>query len=159
MRAWVHVSRRDLAASEQELRDGRAAGALGAELRAVEAMNAILAGRLDEARRLVAESESGPAIGAGGLMLAASAAARLGETERALRFLARPLVRDMAGVLARLEPDLHPLLDREPLAPRRSDLPLVWPLEAPMIDAARHALFREVRIESGLAPGSGTRVT
>ena len=159
MRAWVHVSRRDLAASEQELRDGRAAGALGAELRAVEAMNAILAGRLDEARRLVAESESGPAIGAGGLMLAASAAARLGETERALRFLARPLVRDMAGVLARLEPELHPLLDRAPLAPRRSDLPLVWPLEAPMIDAARHALFREVRIESGLAPGSGTRVT
>jgi len=159
MRAWVHVSRQDLAASEQELRDGRAAGALGADLRAVEAMNAILAGRLDEARRLVAEVESGPAVGAGGLMLAATAAARLGETERALRFLARPLVHEMADVLARLEPELHPLLDREPLAPRRCDLALVWPLEAPMIDAARHALFREVRIESGLAPGSGMRVT
>ena len=159
MRAWVHVSRRDLAASEQELRDGRAAGALGPELRAVEAMNAILAGRMDEARRLVAEAESGPAVGAGGLMLAASAATRLGEPERAQRFLGRPLVRDMAGVLARLEPELHPLLDRAPFAPRRCSLTLVWPLEAPMIDPARHALFREVRIESGLAPGSEARVT
>jgi len=44
-------------------------------------------------------------------------------------------------------------------ARRIHDLSLIWPLEAPMIDAARHALFREVRIESGLAPGSDARVT
>jgi hypothetical protein len=30
----------------------------------------------------------------------------------------------------------------------------VWPLEASMIDAARHALFQEVRIESGMPQGS-----
>ena len=58
----------------------------------------------------------------------------------------------------RLDPDLHPLLEREPLAPRRWDTTLVWPLEAPMIDAARHALFREVRIESGRPEGSGALV-
>jgi hypothetical protein len=31
---------------------------------------------------------------------------------------------------------------------------LVWPLEAPMIDRERLALFHQVRIESGLPEGS-----
>ena len=35
-----------------------------------------------------------------------------------------------------------------PSRPRRRDAVLGWPLEAPMMDAAVHALFREVRIES-----------
>ena len=35
-------------------------------------------------------------------------------------------------------------------APRRMDETLVWPLEAPMIDAARFRLFREMKVESGL---------
>jgi hypothetical protein len=69
----------------------------------------------------------------------------------------RPLVRDLAVCLARLDPETHPLLDLPPLAPRRWDGALVWPLEAPMIDATRHALFREVRIESGLPQGSDVR--
>jgi hypothetical protein len=59
------------------------------------------------------------------------------------------LVADTAPMLVRLDPELHPLLDEPPFAPRRRDLALVWPLEAPMIDAVRFALFREVRIESG----------
>jgi hypothetical protein len=57
--------------------------------------------------------------------------------------------------MARLDPELHSLLDHEPFAPRRAAATLVWPLEAPMIDAARHALFREVRVESGIPQGSG----
>jgi hypothetical protein len=55
---------------------------------------------------------------------------------------------------ARLDPSLHPILDYAPFAPRRRDAVLVWPLEAPMMDASVHRLFREVRIESGLPPGS-----
>jgi len=51
--------------------------------------------------------------------------------------------------MARLSPELHPMVNRAPLAPRRWDVALVWPLEAPMIDPSCHRLFREVRIESG----------
>ena len=65
-----------------------------------------------------------------------------------------PLVRDRMPTLARLIPELHPILDHPPFAPRRREAPLVWPLEAPMIDTARNALFREVRIESGTPQGS-----
>ena len=67
------------------------------------------------------------------------------------------LMRDLAPTILRLNPDLHPLLDREPFSPRVRDAALVWPLEAPMMDSRVHALFREVRIESGLAPASGVR--
>jgi hypothetical protein len=54
----------------------------------------------------------------------------------------------------RLDDLMHPLLDLEPFAPRRSALTLVWPVEAPMIDRTRLRLFREVRIESGKPEGS-----
>ena len=64
--------------------------------------------------------------------------------------IARRLVGDHAPVMVRLDPELHPLTEHPPFVPRRCELTLVWPLEAPMIDAARHALFREVRIESAL---------
>lgn len=60
----------------------------------------------------------------------------------------------LAGTFARLAPALHPILDRAPFAPRRSEHALIWPLEAPMLAPAVHALFREVRIESGLPQGS-----
>jgi hypothetical protein len=76
----------------------------------------------------------------------------------ALRFMARPLVGDLGPCIARLSPEVHALLDRAPLAPRRWDATLVWPLESPMIDPVRFALFREVRIESGRPQGSDIRV-
>ena len=60
----------------------------------------------------------------------------------------------MGHSMARLDPELHPFLDRAPWAPRRLDVTLIWPLEAPMIDAARHALFKEVKIESAMPQGS-----
>ena len=63
-------------------------------------------------------------------------------------------MRDFIPWFARLDPELLPLMDLPQFAPRRLDGTLVWPLEAPMIDAARHAVFREVRIESGLPQGS-----
>jgi len=51
--------------------------------------------------------------------------------------------------LARIYPVVHPALDDDRFRPRRRDEALVWPLEAPMMDPSVHALFREVRIESG----------
>ena len=64
------------------------------------------------------------------------------------------VIEEFTEVLIRLEPLLHPLLDLEAFAPRRSELELVWPVEAPMIDRTRLRLFREVRIESGMPEGS-----
>jgi hypothetical protein len=86
--------------------------------------------------------------------MGASAAIRLGKPDLAVHLLDRKFIRDFVAWIVRLDPELHPLLDREPFAPRRAAVALVWPLEAPMIDAARHALFREVRIESGMPQGS-----
>ncbi len=154
LQAWVHLSRGDLAAAEQAVREGRTDGAEPGNMQAVEAMIAAREGRADEARRLVRELEASTALAGGSLLIVAGAAVRLGELEGAARFLGRGLLRDLAPCLARLEPELHPLLDRAPLAPRRWDAALVWPLQAPMIDGARHALFREVRIESGMPQGS-----
>jgi hypothetical protein len=157
MCAFVHFSRGDLAAAEQEMRDGLADGVRPDDLRAIEAMNAARAGRADQAQQLVRELDAAPGLVGSSLMLAAGAALRVGEPEIAARMLERKLVRDLAPILARLAPELHPLLDRPPLMPRRSDATLIWPLEAPMIDAARHRLFKEVRIESGIPQGSDVR--
>ena len=57
-------------------------------------------------------------------------------------------------MIIRLDEMLHPLLDLEPFAPRRSNLELVWPVEAPMIDRTRFRLFKSVRIGSGTPEGS-----
>jgi len=65
----------------------------------------------------------------------------------------------MGQTMARLDPELHPLLDRPAFGPRRMDVTLVWPLEAPMIDPARHALFKEVKIESGMPQGSDVQAS
>jgi adenylate cyclase len=152
-RARVHLGRGDLAAAEKVLREGIAEGADPASMRAIEAAIAARSGREEEARRLVREVEHAPRLAPQVLTIAASAAIRVGDLDLAARFLGRKFIQGFAAWLARLEPELHPLLDREPFAPRRAPIALVWPLEAPMIDAARHALFKEVRIESGLPQG------
>jgi non-specific serine/threonine protein kinase len=157
MTASVHLDRHDDAAAEQVAREGLAAGADADNMQAVFAMVAARAGRVEEARRLATELERSAKVGGLMLNVVAGACLRLGLRDMALRFMERPLVRDLAVCLARLDPETHPLLDLPPLAPRRWDGALVWPLEAPMIDATRHALFREVRIESGLPQGSDVR--
>ncbi len=155
MRAWIHVGRGDLRAAEEALREGIADGADPASMRSIEAAIAVRTGREEEARRLAHEAERAPFLVPGSLAMLASVCARLGEFDRAARFLGRKVTLELRPLVARLDPELHPLLDREPFAPRRAAATLVWPLEAPMIDAARHALFQEVRIESGIPQGSG----
>jgi hypothetical protein len=156
-RCWLHLSRGDLAAAGDVLREGLADGARPEDMKAIEAMIAAREGRVEDAGRLLRELEAVPALVAGTIMVSASAALRIGEVDAALRMFDRKLLKDLAQTIARLDPELHPLLDREPFAPRRRDVALVWPLEAPMMDAAIHRLFREVRIESGLSQGSDVR--
>ena len=154
LQAWTHLDRGDLAAADQTRRDGLADGASPENMRAIEVAVAARAGRKEEAGRLLEEIEKSPRMGPGALAMGASAALRLGKPDLAAQLLDRKFIRDFVALLVRLDPELHPLLDREPFAPRRAPVTLVWPLEAPMIDAARHALFREVRIESGMPQGS-----
>ena len=80
----------------------------------------------------------------------AAAAMLLGERALARRYFSDPTLRFIGPMLVRLIPELHPLCDEPPYSPRQFDRTLVWPLEAPMIDAARFRLFKEVRLESGL---------
>ena len=155
MPAWVFLRRGDLAAAEAEVAKGRTDGASPDNLRAIEASIAARAGRHTEALAILNEADKNPGrIGPGALAIAAAAAFRLGERDLAARFLDRKFMRDFIPWFARLDPELLPLMDLPQFAPRRLDGTLVWPLEAPMIDAARHAVFREVRIESGLPQGS-----
>ncbi len=154
LRAWANFLRGDLRAAEQVMREGIADGAEPLNMRAVEAMLAARAGRLEEAGRILRGMTDATKLGAASISIAAGAAARIGEPELSARFLDKVMVIRMGPSMARLDPELHPFLDQAPLAPRRRDVALIWPLEAPMIDPARHALFREVRIESGIPQGS-----
>jgi tetratricopeptide (TPR) repeat protein len=151
---WAALGRGDVAAAARAVHDGIAGGAMEENMRCCEALVVVREGRTDEARRLVADLSGRPSLATGVLPLVAACAVRLGDIEAARAFMSRKVLDDIAPVIVRLVHELHPLLDRNPFAPRRSPLTLVWPLEAPMIDVARHALFKGVRIESGYPRGS-----
>jgi serine/threonine protein kinase/Tfp pilus assembly protein PilF len=153
-RAWVHAGRGDLAAAAEAMREGLADGARADDMRAIGAMLAAHEGRTDEARIAARELRNLTGLAFASLRMIAAAGLRLGEFEIASEVLGRTLIREMAQTFARLDLGLHLIVDRPPFAPRRRDAVLVWPLEAPMMDAAVHSLFREVRIESGLPPTS-----
>jgi serine/threonine protein kinase/Flp pilus assembly protein TadD len=155
-RAMIHMGRGDLAAVAQVLREGAADGVRPDDLRAVEAALAARDGRTDEARRWLRELRDVVGLGSGSLILAAGAAVHVGDPAGAAAFLDLVLLRALAPTIVRLDPALHAVLDRAPFAPRRRDVALVWPLEAPMPSADVHRLFREVRIESGLPPRADT---
>ncbi len=155
IRAMVHLRRGDLAAAGRDVREGLADGADAANLRTVEAVVAARTGRMDDARRLLDELESVAGLATGSTLLLTEAAVRLGDPDRAAKLAGQGKVRDLSSTFGRLDLSLHPILDRPPFAPRRSERVLIWPLEAPMMDPGVHALFREVRIESGMPPGSG----
>ena len=154
LRVECFLARDDLDAAQAALRRALSDGAEPRTMRCTEAAIAARTGREDEARRWLRELDGGPLMGSFALITASGVLERLGEPELALRFLNRNMIRRLVPTLARLIPALYPLLDRPPLAPRRRAATLVWPLEAPRIDAARHSLFREVRIESGIPQAS-----
>ena len=154
LQCWVLALRGDPAGARRALSDAAADGADRSMLDAFEAWLAVREGRLDAARALVETVERDDWLGVFPRILAGSVLVRLGEMERARRMFSEVALRGFSSCLIRMTPDVHPLLDHEPFAPRRMAATLVWPLEAPMIDAARHRFFREVRIESGRPEGS-----
>jgi hypothetical protein len=84
-------------------------------------------------------------------------AVRLGEFDAAEAVMLQLHMRPFSKAVVRMDPMLHPLLSRAAFAPRVLDSALIWPLEAPMMEASVHRCFREVRIESGLPLGSDVR--
>jgi serine/threonine protein kinase/tetratricopeptide (TPR) repeat protein len=153
LRAEIAVMRRqgDL---EQILREGREDGMEPANAAMIEAYLAVQRGEMDRARKILAEHAGSTLVNFGSAPLGSAAATATGDMRTAIDLLCKPALLDASPVIIRLDALLHPLLDHEPFAPRRSSLDLVWPLEAPMIDRARLGLFRQVRIESGLPEGS-----
>ncbi|HET7224633.1 MAG TPA: protein kinase [Candidatus Eisenbacteria bacterium] len=156
-RAWLALRRGDLPAAERSRREGAADHARPDDLRAIDALLAARAGHAEEARRIVHELRERTGIGSIGLLMMAEAAVRIGELDVAVEIVNVRLLYALSPTLARLTPALHPILDLDRFAPRRRDATLVWPLEAPMLDPSVHALFREVKIESGLPAASELR--
>ena len=153
LRARLAVDRGDLASAAATLAASRADHCRPQDIAAAEALVAVNEGRLEKARQILHEIGQKPLMGES-ILAAAVAAVRLGDVERALELINRELMRDMMPCVARLERELHPLLDHRPFAPRRWNATMVWPLEAPMIDPACHSVFHEVKIESGRPQGS-----
>jgi len=153
--AFHHLRRGDFAAAERTVRDGPADGADAMQLTVVTAAASARGGRIDDAKRLLEECDRPAGLGTVNQLILAEAAVALGDPGRAARILGALRQRELLSTLIRLMPELHPVLDHPPFAPRRSDQALVWPLEAPMMSPMVHALFREVRIESGRPEGSG----
>ena len=156
-RAELYLQGGDTAAARVCLREAAADGVWEQDLLAIEAGIMAREGRADEARAMVARLRVVEGLKASSIALASTAAVQVGDLEAGASFFERLLMRDLGATLLRLDPELHPLLDRVPFAPRRRDVTLVWPLEAPMMDPRVHAVFREVRIESGLSVGSTIR--
>ena len=130
-----------------------AEGVDAATLAMLEAAIAAQAGDADRAARLLAEFGDA-VVHWSAIAFGASAAFRIGQHARAAEFMSTRSIKATAPAILRLDPLLHPLLDLEAFAPRRSPLTLVWPVEAPMIDRTRLRLFKEVRIGSGTPEGS-----
>jgi len=151
-----HLERGDVGAASRSLAEGLADGGMPPNFRAASAAILAREGRLEEAREIVRELQH-VSLGATAVVLVAVAAVQAGEVESARAYMARTILGAFSPCMVRLDPALHPLLEAPPFAPRRLNATLVWPLEAPMIDSARHRLFREVRVESGLPEGNAAR--
>ena len=150
LRMMVASRRGDTAQIAQLSREALAAGAQPANIAPFAAVADAIEGRHPEARKVVEECLEDPTIAFGALMAAASLAIRIGDLDMAARLMLRQALKDLANATVRLDADLIALADHPAFRPRRMDVTLVWPLEAPMIDATRFRLFRDMTVESGL---------
>ena len=153
--AALHFQRGDLPGARRALVEGRAAGARVSAMQVLEAKIAAATGQLEEAGRLLTLVESAPDLPPIPIVWAVEVSLLRNEPERARPFIARPVWKSLREPMARLMPAFYPLLDGEPLAPRRSAQTLVWAKEASPPSPEIAALFAGVRIESGLPSPTG----
>ncbi len=155
--AWLQFRRGDTQAFLAQREAASTDGIRAAEALALDAGVALLAGRVEEARRIVLDLAPRSRMVAPATQMLAVLALRLGEFDAAETVMLQMHMRAFSMAVVRMDPMLHPLLDRPAFAPRVADKALIWPLEAPMMEASVHRCFKEVRIESGLPQGSDVR--
>jgi hypothetical protein len=150
----VALIREDLDAANEALRGAESGGVDPINLRALQVAVAAREGRHEDVMRLMPTFEEATRLLPGNALVAAEAAVRAGNRDRAMQMLRRHLEGDFGMTILRLQPGLHPLLTHERFAPPRWDKTLIWPLEAPMVPPSIHAVFRAVHIQSGRADAS-----
>jgi len=150
LRLFVEAKRGDTRAMPSIAKEAMAAGARAYHCDAFLSLAAAIEGRPEEARRLLDEVATHGDLAFGSIAGAAECALRLGDVALATRLMTRSASGTLAAVMVRLDPALLALADEPEIAPRRLDATLVWPLEAPMIDAARFRMFRDIKVESAL---------
>jgi serine/threonine protein kinase/Flp pilus assembly protein TadD len=152
--AFAPLFEGDVDRAASALAEAEAGGSSAADLGVLAAWHALLVGQSDRARALMAEP--GHDVPQTLAITTASLVVRvgLGDWDAAIALTRGLLYREAMPTMIRLLPQLHRLADREPFAPRRSGHTLVWPLEAPAVPAAVHALFRGTHIDTGRPEGS-----
>lgn len=107
-------------------------------------------GRTEEARTLLKENLDHRWVTPFGTMAMAWTAFLVGQPEDAAFIIKHATIgRHMKFYFRMADAHCHALLDQEGWGGRKTDQTLVWPLQAPMVDEARWALFGEVKVESG----------
>ena len=128
----------------------RSSAAQSGNIDLMEAIVSFRAGDRARAGELVDRAEASPQLAPVAIYRAASIAVALGQKDRARRLIARTITRPQGPVRVRIMPGLWPLADEPPFAPRRSEMTLIWPAEAPPPASGTEELFADVRYESGL---------
>ena len=149
MNAVAHLMLGDPAAALRVVEGTDTDDAMGANADILRAVVAARRGDLEEGGRLLDRSLGTSQLGSFTLVLAAEVEIARGRIDRARDVMKHPIV---IGTMIRLRPELWPLLDDPPFAPRRSPLTLVWPKEAPPPPEGMDQVFQEVRFESGTEP-------
>jgi tetratricopeptide (TPR) repeat protein len=108
------------------------------------------AGDRARAGELVERAEASPQLAPVLVYYAAGIVTSLGNRQLARRLINRTITRAQSPVRVRIKPDLWPLADEPPFAPKRSYMTLVWPAEAPPPKPGTEEFFAAVRFESGL---------
>jgi serine/threonine protein kinase/tetratricopeptide (TPR) repeat protein len=122
----------------------------GGNIEVIESAIAHSEGDRGRALDLLERAEAFPQLAPVLLIHGAGIATSIGRKDLGRRFLSRTIIRPQAPVRLRLKPDLWPLANDPPFAPRRSSLTLVWPAEAPPPPPGIEDLFSGVRFESAL---------
>jgi adenylate cyclase len=118
-----------------------------------ELIRAILdyhAGNGDRALEFVERAEAAPQLAPVLAFHGAAILTSLGKNDFARRIMSRPITQAHIPIRIRIMPELWPIADERPYAPRRSAMTLIWPSEAPPPRPGVEEGFAAVRYESAL---------
>ena len=128
--------------------DGSSMASGNAEL--IRAILDFHAGNRDRALELVERAEAAPQLAPVLAFQGAAILTTMGKRDFARRIMSRPITLAHIPIRIRIMPDLWPIADEPPYAPRRSAMTLIWPSEAPPPKPGVEERFAGVRFESGL---------